>query len=119
MPSVGQDMPAMREVNRCRSRSFVARRELTTALDDSLRNTEAEKPCESEHTIAQTPYLMRPNMDPAPPLMLDMMLLADAAVAALVVDDDSSEGVEAAVVALVLGVCASVVTLVRSSCPCS
>ena len=61
---------------------------------------------------------MRPNMDPAPPLMLDMMLLADAAVAALVVDDDSSEGVEAAVVALVLGVCASVI-LVRSSCPCS
>lgn len=38
MPSVGQDMPATREVSRCRSRSFVARRELTTALDDSLRN---------------------------------------------------------------------------------
>ena len=61
---------------------------------------------------------MRPNMDPAPPFMLDMMLLADVAAAALLVDEGSSEGVEAAVVALVLGVCASEI-LVRASCPCS
>ena len=57
---------------------------------------------------------MRPNMDPAPPFMLDMMLLADAAPAALVADEDSSEGVEDADVAFVIGVCTSE-TLVRAS----
>ena len=63
-------------------------------------------------------HLMRPNMDPAPPFKLDMMLLAEAAAAALLVDEDSSEGVEAAVVALALVVCVSDM-LVRASCPCS
>ena len=53
-------------------------------------------------------------MDPAPPLRLDMMLLADGAAAALLLD--SSEGVEVAVVVFVVGVCASE-TLTRASCP--
>ena len=52
------------------------------------------------------PYLIRPKTDPAPPFMLDIMWLADVAVDALV-DEDCSDGVEAAVVAFVLGVGAS------------
>ena len=59
-------------------------------------------------------YLILPNTDPAPPLRLDMMLLADAAVAALLLD--SSEGVEVAVGVFVAGVCVSE-TLTRASCP--
>ena len=117
MPSVGQDMPAMREVSRGRSRSFVARRELTTALDDSLRNAEESSLVIISLVIVaglHVFHLMRPNMDPAPPFMLDMMLLADAAPAALVADEDSSEGVEDADVAFVIGVCTSE-TLVRAS----
>ena len=99
-------MPATREVNRCRSRSFVARRELTTAFDDSLRRM-AGRDLNTCFGLRGKlpPYLIRPKTDPAPPFMLDIMWLADAAVDALaLVDEDCSDGVEAAVVAFVLGV---------------
>ena len=91
----------------------------TEQENGTVCSLEAEEPFQKSCSTVKTRphYLMRPNMDPAPPFMLDMMLLADAAAAALLVDEGSSEGVEAAVVALVLGVCASEI-LVRASCPC-
>jgi hypothetical protein len=37
IPSLGQDIPAIRDVNRWKSRSLGANRELTTAFEDSLK----------------------------------------------------------------------------------